>query len=442
MNIAYKEYSAVLAKQVTQVLQKKLADAMVKEALTVQGKKPVGEGEFEVIATNEAVDRDGEIIKVTGWEFANFMKNPILLFGHNYWEMDNIIGAVTEIEIVDGNVVARGVFARTIEGQMARKLYEDGILRTVSVGFMVLERNGNIITRAELLELSFVPVPSNPEALDIMKSYLAETDKKMAFLKTVVSEHNPPTADESMKWDADAATKRLEEWATVGEGEGKTIDWEKYRMGFAWFDPSKAEEKGGYKLPHHDVVDGKLVTVWRGVTAAMGALLGARGGVDIPEDQKKGAYDHLAGHYKQFQKEPPELKGYTQYELDNLFGSEEKAADVQVPDSLKSLLSLKQDVLSLFDAHLPSELKGPSVQLDDKETAGVHIKGRHLLDDAIKASATLSKALEELLKANQSPESDEEKAAQAALLKNAQGADKLLESIIVALKSAKVSVRK
>lgn len=432
MNIVYREYSAALAKSILPVLHKKLEDALAKEALTVQGKKPVGEGTFEVIATNEAVDRDGEVLKVSGWNFENFMKNPILLFGHNYWEMETIIGAVTEVEVVDGNVVARGVFARTAEGQLARQLYEDGILKTVSVGFIPLERQGNVITKAELLELSFVPVPSNPQALSLMKSL----EKQALFLKTVVSEHSPDMADETMEWDASAAEKRLEEWATVGEGEDKTIDWEKYAMGFAWYDPEKASEKGGYKLPHHDIMDGKLVTVWRGVAAAMGAILGARGGAEIPEGEIQGVYDHLAAHYKQFAKEPPELKSYTQYELDTMFGTDEKAKQVPVDDSLKSLLSLKQDVLSLFDARLPSEYKGLSVQLtEDKETTGIQVKGRHFLEDALKASRAVAKSLEELVKANQSPASDEAKVAHETLLKQAQQVDKLAETIIVAIKN-------
>ena len=432
MHILYKEYSKDLAQNIFPVLEKNFKDAVSKGALTVEGKKPVGEGTFEVIATNEALDRDGEIIKVSGWDFGDFMKNPILLFGHNYWEMKTIIGAVTEIEIIDGNVVARGVFARTEEGQMARQLYEDAILKTVSVGFIPLERQGNVITRAKLLELSFVPVPSNPEALSLQKSL----EKKMLFLKTVVAEHTPEKVDENTEWDASAAEKRIEEWATVGEGDAKTIDWERYGSAFAWYDSANPEEKGSYKLPHHDIMDGKLVTVWRGVATAMSSILSARSGMEIPEGEIQGVYSHLSDHYKQFDKEPPELKGYTQYELDNMFGEDGKAKQVQVDDSLKSLLSLKQDVLSLIDSRLPSEYKGPSVQLpEDKEKTGVQVKGRHFLEDAIKASDALATALKELVNANQSPESEQEKAAHATLLKNAQQVDKLAETIIVAIKN-------
>jgi len=65
------------------------------------------------------------------------------------------------------------------------------------------------------------------------------------------------------------------------------------------------EDKGDYKLPHHKT-DGTVVL--RGVQAAMAALLGARGGVDVPSDERKGIYNHLAEHYRAFDKDPPEFR--------------------------------------------------------------------------------------------------------------------------------------
>jgi len=52
-------------------------------------------------------------------------------------------------------------------------------------------------------------------------------------------------------------------------------------------DSDRLDVKGGYKLPHHQAT-GKNPVVWRGVAAAMGVLLGARGGVKgIGADAKK-----------------------------------------------------------------------------------------------------------------------------------------------------------
>jgi len=60
---------------------------------------------------------------------------------------------------------------------MLRKMYDEGLIRTVSVGLRPLSRDvqdRDIITSAELLELSFVPVPANPEALRLSKELGAE----------------------------------------------------------------------------------------------------------------------------------------------------------------------------------------------------------------------------------------------------------------------------
>ena len=36
------------------------------------------------VASTENVDRDREIIEVSGWKLENFLKNPVLMWGHDY----------------------------------------------------------------------------------------------------------------------------------------------------------------------------------------------------------------------------------------------------------------------------------------------------------------------------------------------------------------------
>jgi len=88
----------------------------------------------------------------------------------------------------------------------------------------------------------------------------------------------------------------------------------------AWYDSENPEVKQAYKLPHHKA-DG-LKCNWKGTAAAMAALLGARGGVNIPDGDKSGVHSHLSRHYKQFDKEPPELREYNELELKGLFGND------------------------------------------------------------------------------------------------------------------------
>jgi len=127
--------------------------------------------------------------------------------------------------------------------------------------------------------------------------------------RIVVTFEETAKADKNMAWDGDTAIMELRKWSsTDGSGDKDKIDWAKYRRGFTWYDGKKPEDFGSYKLPHHRVIDSQLVVVWSGCHAAMGALHGAREGVDIPEDEQQGCHNHLAKHYAMFGEEPPEMK--------------------------------------------------------------------------------------------------------------------------------------
>jgi hypothetical protein len=77
------------------------------------------------------------------------------------------------------------------------------------------------------------------------------------------------------------------------------------------------ENLSGLKLPHHSGDSGHRA-IWRGVAAAMAALLGARGGVKgISPSDKAGAYNHLSKHYKKAKKVAPDkTKSLTLSEAD------------------------------------------------------------------------------------------------------------------------------
>jgi len=102
-----------------------------------------------------------------------------------------------------------------------------------------------------------------------------------------------------------------------GPAEIREAEVSDLKLMCAWYDSEKPDIKSSYKLPHHKAKGHKAV--WKGVAAAMAALLGARGGVNIPDADRKGVYNHLAKHYKQFDKEVPEFREYTEAELKAMF---------------------------------------------------------------------------------------------------------------------------
>ena len=110
--------------------------------------------------------------------------------------------------------------------------------------------------------------------------------------KGVISFKDLGIAPESAPWD--------------GTGEKAKAEVDDLKLICTWYDSDKPDAKSSYKLPHHNAEGHKCI--WRGVAAAMAALLGARDGVDIPDSDKKGVYNHLKKHYNQFDKNVPDFK--------------------------------------------------------------------------------------------------------------------------------------
>ena len=74
-----------------------------------------------------------------------------------------------------------------------------------------------------------------------------------------------PLADRDREWDGTAAEKRVRSWAGADDGPNA-----KYRDAHVWYDDSKPDNFGSYKLLVADVVQGKLTAVPRGTMAAGG----------------------------------------------------------------------------------------------------------------------------------------------------------------------------
>lgn len=139
----------------------------VRDVIEATNKAADGDtGTFEIVITTENLDRYQDVIKADAWDLTHYMKNPVVLWGHDHKTLP--IGVTTEIIEKDGKKIARGKFAPHEFAQTIRKLYDMGVLRAASVGFIEKEREGNLITKAELIEWSIVSVPANPYCLSTL----------------------------------------------------------------------------------------------------------------------------------------------------------------------------------------------------------------------------------------------------------------------------------
>lgn len=130
---------------------------------------------------------------------------------------------------------------------------------------------------------------------------LPEPDESTLDMKKVVGSMDLPLADRGHEWNGPEAKSRIFKWAETGDG----FDPKKAERAFFYVDSSKPEEKGSYKLPFTDVVDGKLVAIPRAISAVEGALNGARGtGVDIPDADKSAIMRKVESYKKRMGEEP------------------------------------------------------------------------------------------------------------------------------------------
>jgi uncharacterized protein len=132
---------------------------------------------IDFIISTATVDREGDTIDVAGWKLDHYLKNPVVLFAHDHYQLP-VAQALTVYQ--EGTKLkSRAKFTSRDEypfGYMVFQLYAGGYMRATSVGFIPEEwayaddeaqRSGKGLnfTTQEMIEYSCVPVPANPEAL-------------------------------------------------------------------------------------------------------------------------------------------------------------------------------------------------------------------------------------------------------------------------------------
>lgn len=225
---------------------------------------------------------------------------------------------VIDFELDEKYPQSLDLFQEVLAGKSKKQLSIGGMLNLENpnaVRFEEDKKTGRLIRVIDDIILEHIAATRPKQAANERTAFLQAIVKDVLggeVEKTVVPHKKYPLVTEE-RWD----------WSTAEQD--KVIEaggWDLYRQAHAWVDPEadaehpKAPEvKSAYKLPHHAVREDELKTHWPGVAFAMGALLGARGGVSIPDGDRRGVYSHLARHYAEFEKEPPEFKTYTREEF-------------------------------------------------------------------------------------------------------------------------------
>jgi HK97 family phage prohead protease len=165
---------------------------------------PEHKGLYQFTISTGDVDRDDDRINPAGWDFKHYMRNPVVLFAHNYTELP--VGRTVDVFTADNKVKALTEFtpADLYEfGDQIRRFYEAGFLNAVSVGFLPRAWNwvdsderkfGIDFEEQELLEFSAVPVPANPGALYEGPAKGLDLEPLRALAREVLQHETQPPA--------------------------------------------------------------------------------------------------------------------------------------------------------------------------------------------------------------------------------------------------------
>ncbi|HVI92288.1 MAG TPA: hypothetical protein VM659_28620 [Dongiaceae bacterium] len=309
-------------------MNKKFANAAVVKS------EGLGDRQIRARASDATVDMVGDILIPKGCSLRGNTQT-VKVFADHESKIANTLGSA-EVTITDKSVDAVITFLEkgiSPLADLACELYKSGVLTDVSVGFDPEEaeprRGGGIIfTKWKFLELSCVGIGCNENAVttaksaghegahfwleadehmtreaiaragEVLKAWLADPstplvlDKGLHLKSTIATKADEtdwrvgasgdlPLGDDGT-WDGPAAAKKMLDDAA---GEDGTIDVDKAKRGFLVYDLKNATERGGYKLPFAELIDGELKAMPGGLRAAASRL----SGTDIPDAAKEKA---------------------------------------------------------------------------------------------------------------------------------------------------------
>ena len=204
------------------------------------------DGITTVIASTPTSDRYGDVVSAP-WQLERFRANPVVVWAHDYSTPP--IGKAVSVEMDGPDLVAKIQWDDSPSnplGQTVAHQFRSGFLNAVSVGFQPgksIRRNaldedhphyserGNLYRDSELLEISAVPIPANPDALAkrslspfLAKHIVSVEDTDDGVVVTYAKGAEPAEDEPAPEGDAVEVEESASEWwaeegATAGAHE-------------------------------------------------------------------------------------------------------------------------------------------------------------------------------------------------------------------------------
>lgn len=291
-------------------------------------------------ATFGNVDRGGDVILPGAFksDVSRFLNDGVIAWQHDWTQP---IGRPLELAETPDGLWVKAQLVPTSLGTDVWQLMKAGVCKSLSIGYVASEvasispeeadrllagtdtltefekaevrrRGLRALKKIQLYDISPVTVPMNPEA-------------RVLLLKRARNTEDLPLADRDRAWDSTEAEARVRRWANAEDAPN-----ERYAQAFFYVEDGAEDTFGAYKLQFADVIDGELTAVPRGIFAVAAALQGARGGVDIPEEDVARIKAYVEEWYSRMSDEfgeeltPPWMKG--------------KELTLELPASVRELL--------------------------------------------------------------------------------------------------------
>lgn len=190
-------------------------------------------------------DRSNDIVHPQGIILDNYLRNPVVAFGHKYNEL--AIAKAQDIQVHDSDITAKVVFPDEGVDDFADKVYyyyKNGFMNAWSIGFVpkkIMERgeswrDGREYLEWELLEFSAVLVPDNPEALTIMRGKGIDTEplekamegfeEEVEIVDRKEEKSDEPKTEENEEDEAEETTQKFISMDVDFEGKSITLTLE------------------------------------------------------------------------------------------------------------------------------------------------------------------------------------------------------------------------
>ncbi|MGH9187643.1 MAG: HK97 family phage prohead protease [Acidimicrobiales bacterium] len=267
-------------------------------------------GEFSaVIATYGVIDSDGDITEPGAHR--DGQKVVVSPYGHASMMGALPVGTAVLKTAADRTVAHGQYFMDMPEGRSAftamKRLHDQG-LGEWSYGYDVVdadmgERDGEqvrFLKQVDVFEVSHVlrgaGVGTGTLTAKAGTQVVSVKEKSVDLdYKSAIRSHNTPVT--ARGWEGAAVVAAIAGDASVSD----------LRSVFAWVDSNgDPEAKTNYRFPHHHGVGGPANV--RALITGIAVLNGARGGITIPDADRRAVYNHLASHLRDDDREPPDLK--------------------------------------------------------------------------------------------------------------------------------------